>query len=258
MAKKFSNSKLILEKRFEKFKNAFEFPRLYLSDYFTQLKSKIDMAYFKLECSFEDTSKKEAIRNNWNETIEKITSYESDCFKNQIGNQFSEDAQTTIKNSFQLIENRLKDFDTDKVKAKFSKEYEDDKEDEDEDEDDQEDKDEDDEEDDDKKDGTYKYQIEEFKELSDLIYDSFVELARILFLNKTMIFLVKKVIPFEPRDDHLQEFPEAKRHVNIDLFKYLDETTAGILVFVKNEYCGIRATSILERLVIFKMLIFFK
>jgi hypothetical protein len=252
MAKKFSNSKLILEKRFEKFKNASEFPRLYLSDYFTQLKSKIDMAYFKLECSFEDTSKKEAIRNNWNETIEKITSYESDCFKNQIGNQFSEDAQTKIKNSFQLIENRLKDFDTDKVKAKFSKEYEDDKEDEDEDED------KDDEEDDDKKDGTYKYQIEEFKELSDLIYDSFVELARILFLNKTMIFLVKKVIPVMTRDYSAQRFPEAKSHVNIDLFKYLDKTTAGILVFVKNDYCGIIASSILERLVIFKVLIFFK
>jgi len=214
------------------------------------------MAYFKLECSFEDTSKKEAIINNWKETIEKITSYESDCFKNQIGNQFSEDAQTKIKNSFQLIENRLKDFDTDKVKAKFSKEYKDDKEDEDDDED--EDKDEDKDEDEDCKDGIFKYQIEEFKELSDLIYDSFVELARILFLNKTMIFLVKKVIPVMTRDIYADRFPEARSHVNIDLFKYLDETTAGILVFVKNEYCGIRASSILERLVIFKMLIFFK
>jgi len=254
MAKMKMKMKLILEKRFEKFKNAFEFPRLYLSDYFRELKRKVDMAYFKLECSFEDNSKKEAIRNNWNETIEKITSYESDCFKNQIGNQFSEDAQTKIKNSFQLIEKRLKDFDTDKVKAKFSIWCEDDKEDEDE--DDQEDKD--DEEDDVKKNGTYKYQIEEFKELSDLIYDSFVELARILFLNKTMIFLVKKVIPVMTRDYSAERFPEAKSHVNIDLFKYLDETTAGILVFVKNYYCGIIASSILERLVIFKVLIFFK
>lgn len=250
MAKQFSNAKFILKERFKKLKNSFEFPRLYLCDHFAELKRKVDMAYVKLEISTKDASKKEAIINNLSETIKKISSYESDCLRFQKTNQFGEDVQLKIKNSFQLIEDKLKDFDSDVVKAKFLRYYDDDEGDEkydvSEDEDDG---------DDDDKNGIYRYQIEEFQELSDLIYDTLNELARIFFLNKTIFFLEKKKIRIIS-DYYVNIYPEAHSHVNIDLFKFLDETTAGILVLLKNKYCGIRATSIPKRLVLLKNVIF--
>ena len=67
-----------------------------------------------------------------------------------------------------------------------------------------------------------------------------------LFANKTMIFLVKKEIVEDSK-----MFPITKvsgyRHYSINLFKNLDESCAGILLFITNEYCGTEATKIFRR-----------
>ena len=68
-----------------------------------------------------------------------------------------------------------------------------------------------------------------------------------LFAHKTMIFLVKKEIGDDRKMFWITKEP-GYSHRSINLFKHLDDTCAGILIFITNEYCGPEATKIFRRL----------
>jgi hypothetical protein len=228
-------TKLILDNKFKLVKDAFERPKLYLSDHFIDLKSKVDIAYAKQQNVLSSNSSALEILNvNWQETIDKINLFEKDClnFRNEI--IFSNELGEIVKTSINDIENRLLQFEQSK---KLNEKEEDDDDDEDQDEDD-------DDEDDDDYD-----EDESFKQISDLIYSLLIQIEKVLFKNKTMVFLVKRNIPVYKRYSCLSEqYPNAHSHENIDLFKSLDEKKAGLLIFATDEYCGTRATRLFKKL----------
>ena len=67
-----------------------------------------------------------------------------------------------------------------------------------------------------------------------------------LFANRTMIFLVKKELGNDRKIFWIAKEP-GYGHTSINLFKKLDETCVGILLFITNEYCGPEATKIFRR-----------
>jgi hypothetical protein len=111
MTEEYLSSIKILNQDFRLFKDAFEFPELYLSNHFIELRRKVDLAYAKLESSLQETVKIEALKVNWQATVEKINSYETDCLqKVKKRDNLNEDLKTKILDSFQSIEARLKSF----------------------------------------------------------------------------------------------------------------------------------------------------
>jgi hypothetical protein len=226
-------TKLILDNKLKLVKDAFECPKLYLSKHFIGLKSKVDIAYAKQQSVLSTNSSALEILNvNWLETIDKINLFEKDClnFRNEI--IFSNELREIVKTSINDIENRLLQFE----QSKKLNEREDD------DDDDDDDGDGDDEDD--------EYDEDELsRQISDLIYGLLLKIEKVLFINKTMVFLVKRNIPVYKCYSCLSEqYPNAHNHKNIDLFKSLDETKAGLLIFVTDEYCGTEATRHFKKL----------
>lgn len=95
-----------------------------------------------------------------------------------------------------------------------------------------------------------------FAEISDLIYDETYRIEKILFLNKTIVFLDKskcKQIDLMISDDlsnhstNVSEDSNESFNEDVNLFYYMNnKTTAGKLIIIKNEYFGKRTLSILK------------
>lgn len=96
-------TKLILDNKLKLVKDAFECPKLYLSNHFIGLKSKVDIAYTKQQSVLSPNSSALEILNiNWLETIDKINLFEKDClnFRNEI--IFSNELREIVKTSMIL------------------------------------------------------------------------------------------------------------------------------------------------------------
>ena len=144
-----------LKKNSEQLKSLLESPKMgiiYLADWFSELRSSIDMEFVKRDISCTDISLKSKLKENWTKIISRVDLLEKECIKNQKKVKNYEITQETTAN-LQLIDNELKIL-TDLLSLNAINE---------------------------------KYQQEIF-ELDDLIYIERLRIEQALFLNKTIIF----------------------------------------------------------------------
>lgn len=95
-----------LNKDFDRLKLIFKVPKLYVSNYFTDLRTEIDLIY----ATKQDES-------NWLDLIRRVDTYESDCFKRlkKFSTALSEQTNELITNT----ENKLVCFKTTKIDINF-------------------------------------------------------------------------------------------------------------------------------------------
>jgi hypothetical protein len=95
-----------INKNFEKLKQIFQFPRFYLSEYFTNLKTEVDLAFSLEEQQADDRTE---FKKNWVDMIQRIENFEQECFKKKKTNVFND----VISDQVKFIELNLNDFNLD-------------------------------------------------------------------------------------------------------------------------------------------------
>ncbi len=75
---------------FEKLKMLVQLPRLYLSNYFSDIRTEIDLAFFEKELGIIDNENKLKLRHNWQEMINKVNSFEEECLIERSIKKFKE------------------------------------------------------------------------------------------------------------------------------------------------------------------------
>lgn len=94
----------------EAFKSMFQFPKLYLSNFFSELRNKIDVTFLTKINNELDYGIKDDLNENWIEIIDHLNSFETQCSSNQRTNKFN--IQVTKETNLEIgkIENLLANF----------------------------------------------------------------------------------------------------------------------------------------------------
>jgi hypothetical protein len=84
MTESMNNKELALQ-QFVKLKSLYEYPRLYLISYFSELRNEVNISLNKIE----NTTNVEAIKQldlNWTQIIDKINDFKTECLENMNNN----------------------------------------------------------------------------------------------------------------------------------------------------------------------------
>ena len=96
-----------LEKHLQQFKSMFEIPRLYLSNYFTDLKTEVDIYFTQNEMNETNLEEKEKFKTSYQEIINKIVEFETECFKACKTNSLNKTITVDVNLSIENIESKM-------------------------------------------------------------------------------------------------------------------------------------------------------
>ncbi len=181
-----------LYKELEELEALVQMPRLYLNNFFLNLRNEVDLAVAKqsqIKVTQEITLK---LNENYELMIDKINEFERECLARPVKNIFTKAELEEAIKMIEFIRERIRNLSIQ----------------------------------DDEDDGENGKLDDLIMEIEDLIYDETNRLERIIFLNKTMIFL---------------EENNSKLNDCFNKMNYL--TSAGKLIFITNEYFGKRGLS---------------
>lgn len=168
----------------------FKHPNLYISNYFNDLNKDISIAFEERLLNEEDINLSSVLKLDWSQIVQKIKIIENDCLSVLDDHTFSQNLKEKIDRQVKKIEQK---FDLFLLKNQNVE---------------------------------YKDIIEEeiyvqIQEINDLIYNKSIQIGKILFMNKTVVFIDKKSCK------------------NQKIFEDMNEkTTVGILLIIHNEYFG--------------------
>lgn len=177
-----------LNKDLDALKSLFQLPRLYLSDFFTDLKRDIDLAVMQhgLNINRDNTEQHNTLSKVWVSMVDRVCQFENECYQKCRLNKFNPNVNKELSETITLIETKLQNLTT----------------------------------------------KEDAKEINELIYDNVYQLEKIIFINKTITFVDKKICKL------------------CELFNEMDvKITFGKLLIVNNQYFGKRGLNFLTKLV---------
>jgi hypothetical protein len=93
-----------INEKFEHLKFLFECPRLFLSNFFNDLKAEIDSSFALKEQSIND---KEILTENWTNIIKRVEEFELECFRAKKKNEFQKEFQQEMSELISLIASDL-------------------------------------------------------------------------------------------------------------------------------------------------------
>jgi hypothetical protein len=94
----------------EAFKSMFQFPKLYLSNFFSELRNKIDVTFLTKISNELDFVVKDDLNENWIEMIDHLNSFETECSSSQRTNKFNIQITKETNIEVKKIEDLLADF----------------------------------------------------------------------------------------------------------------------------------------------------
>ena len=94
---------------FDRLKLIYELPRLYLSDFFIDLKTQIDILFIQKDLKEKDVRLKNIIKQHWIEIIDKVDHFKNECFKNQKTNKFIKKITEKLDNRIKFINENIND-----------------------------------------------------------------------------------------------------------------------------------------------------
>ena len=148
-------------KMLENLKLLFEIPRLYISNYFSEIRKEIDIAVN--EKLFKNSPTSNVILNeNWGLIIEKLHSYETACLRNFPKNKFNNSITNETISFIGSLEQKLKSVTNQGHNESFTEEY-------------------------------FQSINIELNQLENEIYDVIVQLEKIAFENMCFIFIDQKM-----------------------------------------------------------------
>lgn len=93
-----------LKESLEKLKLLFKTPRLFLANYFIDLKTEIDEYFVQ---KLIDSKDKEDMKIQWVEIIKRIELFENDCYKSMPTNKFNQEFTNEINQTISQIESKI-------------------------------------------------------------------------------------------------------------------------------------------------------
>lgn len=84
----------------EQLKLLITLPRLYIANYFSDLRAEVDLAFVKQNLIEQNIT-------NWTEIIAAISQFEIECLKQQPNNQLDEDLAKIATKKIELLEHKL-------------------------------------------------------------------------------------------------------------------------------------------------------
>jgi hypothetical protein len=88
-------------------KNLLNQPLYFLSDYFKDLRTEVDVAFVKKGLNEPNTDLKQKIKENWIEVINRIDSFENECIQALGSNSFNKQILTETNLQIDVIESKL-------------------------------------------------------------------------------------------------------------------------------------------------------
>ena len=147
-----------LSKQLDDLKKTLNDPETYIWTYFDELKRTIDLEYAKKDMDETDNEIKDELNKNWLEIIDKISEFENDCKSRRLTNDHIVKEQTTEKLS--LIEQHLTHLKAFENSVKHIQ--------------------------------TNKAIKSLHQQIKELIYDVTFVFGKIMFLNKTIVYLSRE------------------------------------------------------------------
>lgn len=95
---------------YEKLKLILENPRFYLSSFFSDLRTQVDLEFAQKQVnSINNEESHTKLNTNWMQIIQKIDEFESECYKARLANTFAKETYLKFTNRLNQIEDKLKD-----------------------------------------------------------------------------------------------------------------------------------------------------
>jgi hypothetical protein len=91
----------------ERFKSMFQFPKLFLSTYFSELRNKIDVAFLSKNNLETDFQIKDDLNEIWIEMIEHVNDFERECCAIQRTNKFNIQLTKEINADLKRLDDQL-------------------------------------------------------------------------------------------------------------------------------------------------------
>lgn len=202
-----------LKVHYEQLKKLFDSPRLYMGNYFADLRSEIDIAFIKMNQNEQSIEVKHKLNDSWFQMIENVNTFETECFKLRSTNTFNLDFSQEVREKIELINIILNDLtnqiiaEENQINETSSQQQQQSSNDSDED---------------------------SFLETANLIYEEIYKIEKILMMNKTLVFLDKS------------------NWTDTSLFDFMNNRISfGKLLCIQNEYFGSQSIGILKKYVIF-------
>ena len=220
MEKTFNAEFNFLKEELKQLKSLFELPRIYITNHFSDMRRKVEVAFVMKGQNIDSREARKLLEQDRIKTINLIVSFEQDCLKRQKINTFNNEITTRTLKQIKLIEKKLEE-----MNRFMLLEHNTDDEDE---------------------------LNQEFQYISGLINEEKIQIEKIIFLNKTLIFLNKYEIN-EDQEDNLNYFDSDDNNELIDYYKYrlFDrndlETVVGMIIFVDNEFIGEQGVEFLKK-----------
>lgn len=191
----------------EKLKIVTESSKSYLADYFSDLRNQIDICFFEKKLKNDS----HLLHDNWKSLINRTHLFEISLKKIELDeNQIKE-----TKQNIEIIEKKIDSFKN--LAMELESENESDSEED--------------------EDG----EIKLYLEITDLINEEIIKLERILFMNKTIIFLESQKFKSNLMNTFKDEFGNHKCLIDkLDI-----DSSFGKLLIVNNQYLGKQAIDIL-------------
>ena len=120
MANSNNNERELLELNLNELKSAYNSPRIHLANFFDNLRHKIDMEFY-LYARQENSQSSHILQCNLSQIIDEVKSFEHNCFKELLTNQFDEELSNKVSNVISKCENELAKNKSSKLQGHFSK-----------------------------------------------------------------------------------------------------------------------------------------
>ena len=103
-----------LNKDLDELKTLFQLPRLYMSNFFSDLKRDIDLASVKHAAAAnlnnnnnDNLEQTNLLKKAWTDIIQRVDTFESECFNLLRTNKFSSEITNELNETIKLIEDKL-------------------------------------------------------------------------------------------------------------------------------------------------------
>jgi hypothetical protein len=200
-------------------KQAFELPRIYLTHHFDDLRRKVNIGFLLKEQVIKDFEKKVLLEKDRIHLTNVINSFEQDCLRKQKVNAFNYEITTKTAKRIKFIEKKLEDLYRYRISEKIFPEEDD-------------------------------VSYEDFDYINSLIYDEKTNIEKIIFLNKTLLYLDINEIKTEKDNSSYFDNSESESDAsNSDGLIELDdsEILVGMILFIENDYIGEKGIEYLKK-----------
>lgn len=212
----------LLTENLTRLKSLFEYPRVYLINHFNELKRRVENSFLLREQSLDKRVHRKQLERDCAQILALVASFQQDCLHKQKLNTFNYEITQRTHERIKLIEKKFDELEHTKML-----------------------------------DYDFNEVNQDIQYLSGLIYDEKTKIEKIIFLNKTLIYLNKLEMLFDD-DDGLFYFNSDSETEDEQLYDCIFDNTkcskddefdliVGKIIFIENDFIGDQGIEYLKK-----------